>query len=160
MSEVQENALHRRGVRGLEESERLEDFEMRESLFRGKRADNGEWIEGFLVKKFDKWYIYDFDFLPYSSEITPETAGQYTGLTDKNGKKIFEGDIVKEVSMRFRTMEIEKSIFAVEWCDFDLSYRLIRRFDNGEQTTILTNCGDYEVIGNIHDNPELLQGDK
>lgn len=133
---------------------------MRESLFRGKRADNGEWIEGFLVKKFDKWYIYDFDFLPYSSEITPETAGQYTGLTDKNGKKIFEGDIVKEVSMRFRTMEIEKSIFAVEWCDFDLSYRLIRRFDNGEQTTILTNCGDYEVIGNIHDNPELLQGDK
>lgn len=144
----------------MEESERLEDFEMRESLFRGKRADNGEWIEGFLVKKFDKWYIYDFDFLPYSSEITPETAGQYTGLTDKNGKKIFEGDIVKEVSMRFRTMEIEKSIFAVEWCDFDLSYRLIRRFDNGEQTTILTNCGDYEVIGNIHDNPELLQGDK
>ena len=130
---------------------------MREILFRGKRADNGEWIEGFLVKKFDKWYIYDFDFLPYSSEITPETAGQYTGLTDKNGKNIFEGDIVKEVSMRFITMEIEESIFAVEWWDFDSSYRLIRRFDNGEQTTILTNCGDYEVIGNIHDNPELLK---
>ena len=157
MSEVQENALHRRGVRGLEESERLEGFEMRESLFRGKRADNGEWIEGFLVKKFDKWYIYDFDFLPYSSEITPETASQYTGLTDKNGKKIFEGDIVKEVSMHFRTMKIEKNIYAVEWCEFNFTYRLIRRFDNGERTTYLTKCGDYEVIGNIHDNPELLK---
>lgn len=144
MSEVQENALHRRGVRGLEESERLEDFEMRESLFRGKRADNGEWIEGFLVKKFDKWYIYDFDFLPYSSEITPETAGQYTGLTDKNGKNIFEGDIIKD-----RFDDIGQIEYKPKYAAF-----IIQGWETGFAFWVKK---DIEVIGNIHDNPELLK---
>lgn len=144
MSEVQENALHRRGVRGLEEGERLEDFEMRESLFRGKRADNGEWIEGFLVKKFDKWYIYDFDFLPYSSEITPETAGQYTGLTDKNGKKIFEGDIIKD-----RFDDIGQIEYKPKYVAF-----IIQGWETGFAFWVKK---DIEVIGNIHDNPELLK---
>lgn len=144
MSEVQENALHRRGVRGLEESERLEDFEMRESLFRGKRADNGEWIEGFLVKKFDKWYIYDFDFLPYSSEITPETAGQYTGLTDKNGKKMFEGDIIKD-----RFDDIGQIEYKPKYVAF-----IIQGWETGFAFWVKK---DIEVIGNIHDNPELLK---
>ena len=135
---------------------------MREILFRGKVADEpDEWVYGYLLP--DARIIQTVEFTENKCcgvgtfQIRPETVEQYTGLTDKNGKKIFEGDIVKEVSMRFITMEIEESIFAVEWWDFDSSYRLIRRFDNGEQTTILTNCGDYEVIGNIHDNPELLK---
>lgn len=132
----------------MEESERLEGFEMRESLFRGKRADNGEWIEGFLVKKFDKWYIYDFDFLPYSSEITPETAGQYTGLTDKNGKKIFEGDII-EYDKDGARYEV---VFAVEdgiskFCSKDLI----------DGNLGYVNQSRDKVIGNIHDNPELLK---
>lgn len=144
MSEVQENALHRRGVRGLEEGERLEDFEMRESLFRGKRADNGEWIEGFLVKKFDKWYIYDFDFLPYSSEITPETVGQYTGMTDKNGKKMFEGDIIKD-----RFDDIGQIEYKPKYVAF-----IIQGWETGFAFWVKK---DIEVIGNIHDNPELLK---
>lgn len=176
MSEVQENALHRRGVRGLEESERLEDFEMRESLFRGKRADNGEWIEGFLVKKFDKWYIYDFDFLPYSSEITPETAGQYTGLTDKNGKKIFEGDIVR-ITTTVKTdwikdengnyKELKRTDCAIVQHDKNTGGYKLKVYNKGIYKRIakfdLVHIGYYygaEVIGNIHDNPELLQGDK
>lgn len=138
---------------------------MREILFRGKKVDNGEWVEGnfidpcnivWMEKGFDK-VLQREDMITFDEPVRPETVGQYTGLTDKNGKKIFEGDIIKEISMRFSTMEIEECFFAVEWCDFDFSYRLIRRFDNGERTTILTRQGDYEIIGNIHDNPELLE---
>jgi hypothetical protein len=128
----------------LEEGERLEDFEMRESLFRGKRADNGEWIEGFLVKKFDKWYIYDFDFLPYSSEITPETVGQYTGLTDKKGKKMFEGDIIKD-----RFDDIGQIEYKPKYVAF-----IIQGWETGFAFWVKK---DIEVIGNIHDNPELLK---
>ena len=117
---------------------------MRESLFRGKRADNGEWIEGFLVKKFDKWYIYDFDFLPYSSEITPETVGQYTGLTDKNGKKIFEGDIIKD-----RFDDIGQIEYKPKYAAF-----IIQGWETGFAFWVKK---DIEVIGNIHDNPELLK---
>lgn len=128
----------------MEEGERLEDFEMRESLFRGKRADNGEWIEGFLVKKFDKWYIYDFDFLPYSSEITPETVGQYTGMTDKNGKKMFEGDIIKD-----RFDDIGQIEYKPKYVAF-----IIQGWETGFAFWVKK---DIEVIGNIHDNPELLK---
>ena len=131
---------------------------MREILFRGKRVDNGNWIEGYFCGKVNKSFfssaedcaqIIDKDLWWY--EVIHETVGQYTGLTDKNGKKIFEGDIV------------EGADFTVE----DGGYGVVS-FDEGAFEVSGNNIigtfhenywgKEFEVIGNIHDNPDLLEG--
>lgn len=120
----------------------------REILFRGKCVDNGEWVEGCFWK--DIWgdnteYIY-YDGEDY--EVIPETVGQYTGLTDKNDKKIFEGDIVT----------YKEKIYTVDWCDDCVSFVLPCINYPELETDFRPFYGtDLEVIGNIHDNPELLE---
>lgn len=119
---------------------------MREILFRGKDAVNGEWITGFLV---DEKHIGDFIV---ANPIIPETVGQYTGLTDRDGKKIFEGDIVRT----YRSKETF-DLMMVAWDEDSASFVLTpqKRFRYYES---LMNSHIYlEVIGNIHDNPELLE---
>lgn len=138
---------------------------MREILFRGKELDGGDWVEGYLIRNDSICYpalfigmieasrtrygelSIDGHYLP---QVIPETVGQYTGLKDKNGKRIFEGDIVKESHWRRRLFKVE--------------------FDEGRGGWYPFACGDgcgccedevvsadfAEVIGNIHDNPELL----
>lgn len=130
---------------------------MREILFRGKRADNGEWVEGCGIIATENWVsiLAVIDDLETNSadveeyEVIPETVGQYTGLTDKNGKKIFEGDILK--SERFDAVGV---VISNEWncpcCDGVFGYRIDGDGD-------LRDFKWYEVVGNIHDNPELLK---
>jgi uncharacterized phage protein (TIGR01671 family) len=134
---------------------------MREILFRGKRTDTGEWVEGYFCKNriADTCYIAQSEggdccneyFADY--EVIPETVGQYTGLTDCNGKKIFEGDIVKA----------QDEIWGSPFCYgitgkivYDESAYFIEPKNPIESQWLFNECAVYEVLGNIHDNPEML----
>ena len=124
---------------------------IREVIFRGKRTDNGEWVEGSLlgIDWCDKPSTYSIaPNTPVSVfySIIPETVGQHTGLTDKNGKKIFEGDIIE--------VEGEK------WCVGydDMRARFVLFHTSWELMRNIPNYCEREVIGNIHDNPEILKG--
>ena len=145
---------------------------MREILFRGKRKDNGEWVQGFYAiqsnhacfqsgLKYVSFILKD-EFMDWGLggiaeyEVIPETVGQYTGLHDKNGNKIFEGDIVKEWSSHWKTpLKTEINIYEVV-CEYLGSLQLIRKTEYGENSTALYRRSVVEVIGNIYDSPELL----
>ena len=120
---------------------------MREILFRGKRIDNGEWTYGF-VEVYDDGACFITKPNGEGDKVDPTTVGQYTGLNDKNRKKIFEGDIV---SGFFNHEKIVGYIFYGS----DASFFIQR---DGLFGIGLNNASDWlEVIGNIHDNPELLE---
>ena len=119
---------------------------MREILFRGKRTDNGEWVQGYYSPANIPLVGCLGHFINVGGyeaiEIEPETVGQYTGLKDKNGTKIFEGDIIKGTFLGF-PIPIEDDVFSICWQEDVAGYKA-NYFEN------------VEVIGNIHDNPELL----
>ena len=122
---------------------------MREILFRGKANDTKEWIMGDLISHtYEKPNIRSIGSLS-SYIVIPETVGQFTGLTDKNGKKIFEGDIIQSLKSSVTGLVQwfpEHSAFMV-WCK------------SANEVGFLYECADIiKVIGNIHDNPELLEG--
>ena len=144
---------------------------MREILFRGKRVDSGEWVEGNFIK--DNWgdtygeLIYGIlqdreapaglaGWIP--KRVLPETVGEYTGLTDKNGKKIFEGDILQDKFGQIKIVD-----YSDEWGAFRTCF--VRALNDegkivatvGGASFVGTIWRKYEVIGNIHDNPELLK---
>jgi uncharacterized phage protein (TIGR01671 family) len=132
---------------------------MREILFRGKPIKSGRgWIYGDLYqsRQLERVCITDYDtrgnYIEYP--IKPETLGQYTGLKDKYGRKIFEGDILR-TGTRMGYILFEKGCFRFRWKNFD-RYR-----GDFFKTCIITEYGSFrelEVIGNIHDNPEMLKG--
>lgn len=133
---------------------------MREIVFRGKRKDLGTWIKGFYFKRINPFTENGLpithniaDIPPFGTEVIPETVGQFTGLVDRNGKRIFEGDIIKD-------------------CDYDHIYTVRYFGDEGYPAfdchpelqfcecnglSHLVAASAIEVIGNIHDNPELLE---
>ena len=132
----------------------------REILFRGKRIDNEEWVEGsLLTTKYNTYIIPMYDeFVSYQRPISvnSETIGQFTGLTDKNGVKIFEGDVIRYIEHnRF----LLNSFAAIVCYD-----SLVAAFGYINNTQFMYYFSDFdeidvdflphtEVIGNIHDNP-------
>ena len=132
---------------------------VRTIIFRGKRIDNGEWVEGnlFVPDKVDfrkppTEILMGTNIVRISYEVDPETVGQYTGLKDKNGKRVFEGDICQH--------EKTGRTISVSWHGTMAGYVWSKRiedshlFDFGELFRVHDK---YAVIGNIHDNPELLE---
>ena len=125
---------------------------MREILFRGK-TEKGKWIYGGYAKCNNREYILpDIDLVGYewvfkNIEVIPKTVGQFTGLTDKNGKKIFEGDIVAYNTLYIDGKEYQE-IGYFECCENFVSFII-----HGKNITPFY-C---EVIGNKWDNPELLE---
>ena len=136
---------------------------MRENmgLYRGKRKDNGEWETGSLVVirpdcSDQQTFIAD-KMTGYHTPVLPETVGQFTGLTDKNGVRIFEGDIVRYAERRLGGEDVSVA-FPVTFDEGGFCahhYFLNNWLRNGLGGN--TKLEDIEVIGNIHDNPELLQ---
>lgn len=147
---------------------------MREILFRGKRMDNGEWlVSGTLLQSSDDerfcWMpVYGDKFgtaeddkgnilrMEYGTlyRVDPATVGQYTGLKDKNGKRIFEGDIVR----------VQDNLIFSPFCDglvgkvvYIETAFFIEPKDPTKSEYLFNECAVYEVLGNIHDNPELME---
>ena len=115
---------------------------MRDILFKGKRVDNGEWTEGYFFKTWDKVFLLwgMTGDCPNMEEVVPETVGQFTGLCDKNGKKIFEGDIVESPN---------GTQGFIEWQNAECAFLV----NIGDDWQTMDDC-PYEVIGNIYDNEE------
>lgn len=164
---------------------------MREILFKGKRTDNGKWVEGFpFVRKDTQGEIIDcfiivdsYEQITYGQRyvrsnlnqecfrVYPETVSQFAGLTDKNGKKIFDGNIIRYAPGEEPAIFIgvvkrgefspdglgehhaTNVGFYVKWLNQDGKHVLLRK-DIG----FWAKFREIEVIGNIHDNPELLEG--
>ena len=127
----------------------------REILFRGKRADNGEWIYGYLIgNNVIVGEVVDFEEDYFTTEfwykVNPEIVNQFTGITDKNGIKVFEADVVKHKFRRVWSEQEHTSI--VVWNDNFMCYYL---FDGASYIRMREDV-IYEVIGNAYDNPELV----
>lgn len=154
---------------------------MREILFRGKRKDNGEWVFGDLIRNLiydgrekemrigDIYFEHNGDIHGTAVyKVIPETVGQFTGLTDKNGTKIFEGDILRGFAYPFRDGEEKHNYYAeVVWFENSSAFGLVTH-KNPKSNVVGISDGNceymedwvtflWEVIGKIYDSPELLE---
>lgn len=125
---------------------------MREYKFRGKRLDNGKWVYGDLMTKH---IHHNGATIVYGGciycEVDPATIGQFTGLHDKNGKRIFEGDVLRYVKVAGHTSTgVVK--YVTEFARWEYWHTTQK-----EGFPVLSDCDSMENIGTIHDNPELLE---
>ncbi len=151
---------------------------MREIKFRGKDIETGEWIYGHFFQRLGHYPAIveprprDGKVVYYEIAVEDTTVGQFTGLTDKNGKEIYEGDIVKNKEIGGYGMEY---IGVVKYynkdCRFGIDTTITNKFTervlftDGECSLndgycTITYINEYEVLGNIHDNPELIKQNK
>ena len=139
---------------------------MKECLFCGKRTDNNEWVEGWLFtiptdeykKDVECFIVTEIDFrdsiydvYKYTYEVDPKTVRQFIGLFDKNKKRIYKGDIVRHYNDSSHPEHFE--IGKIWW---DKDKLCFKRTSFPTSVLVWSNCV-YEVIGNIYDNPELLE---
>jgi len=130
----------------------------REILFKAKRKDNGEWVEGYYVYCRKRHYILQvlnkaigFDEREYEwVEVDPDTLCQYTGLTDKNDKKIWENDIVRNG---------KGDIGVVQWFEEHAVFMIWNKTKHHVYYLAENDFSKIEIVGNEFDNPELLEGE-
>ncbi len=136
----------------------------REILFKAKKVDGGEWIEGYIVKKHGTYFLYDINESDTCRQnnylIDEDTICQYTGLTDKNGNRIWEGDIIKyhfgEVYAPVKFGEYQSCFDSTSTCDVGFYVDWDKNHDFRKDLGYWIKMVDAEVVGNIFDNPELL----
>ena len=147
---------------------------MRNRIYRAKRIDNNKWVKGFYVERSQTIYCFKTDYLAhpdntkgyilfdhttdwglpnehFNVEVYIDTVGQCSGKLDKNNRELFEGDIVKVNSM---FAPCDNNVFVVEWSSAWAGFVLGNSFTVYSFDTI--DADDVEIIGNIHDNPDLL----
>lgn len=126
---------------------------MREILFKAKRKDNGEWVEGLPTRMWGTLHIQGSDNENTAYEIDPDTLCQYTGLTDKNGKKIWENDILKAHLDKNYPQDITYTKIIWNECRFCTN----ENHSIDIETLEKWDAEHYEVCGNVFDNPDLLE---
>ena len=145
----------------------------REIAFRGKSKSTGEWVDGYYVGDNTiiayNEVVYDMGFIDTSPchDCYPGSIGQFTGLYDKNGKEIYEGDILRGNEYPFNCDGVDNYFAEIVWADNVCGfYRLTHKNPNSTVRGIShgnweqldeDDIKSFEVIGNIHDNPELLK---
>lgn len=135
---------------------------MREIKLRGKRKSTKEWVYGDLIENQGRYYIYhatsdttleneDNSIIVLAEEVDLDTVGQYTGLKDRNGQDVYEGDLLRTP---------EGNIMIAEWVGSGIVTRCLTPTYDGMMNTNRYAFPVSEKIGNIHDNPELLEDKK
>lgn len=147
----------------------------REIKFRGKSKKDGKWLYGYLgeskVRILNTEYLEkvifnnvlsfnsdNYPFIVKDISVDPNTVGQYTGLKDKNGKEIYEGDIVKTPLLD----PIFGDILADAWCNALIRFNqgsFVVSYYNSHNIYLQDLCDKIEILGKIHDNPELLKSE-
>ena len=132
---------------------------MREILFRGKLVHNGEWVQGDLLQFHDRAIIhYYVNGVRCADEVDINSVGQYTGLLDYFGNRIFEGDIVEGPCHSAWRHDTQRCVVAYGRYGFECRHH-IDGLDSDYYKYKVLFSRKVEVIGNIHDNPELLKGE-